>query len=132
MTNMKTVLQYFKEKIDTCIENKQEIVRRKTMIEEYYRSHKNGNYYVSHPGQFDSIRRQLTVCGYLAEGTGSGFYRILKPIEPELNSGELRRTYDVMIKEKTSPRFYIYGSDACVKDEPKRVSIFQKLLNIFR
>lgn len=100
---MQTVLEFFRQKVDSCIENKQELIRRKTMLEEYYRNTYNSGHYIRRPRQFDSTRRQLTVCGYLSDSRSSGFYKILKPIEPGLTSSALRKKYNsVKIKQSSA------------------------------
>lgn len=96
----KTVLSYFRDKIESHKKSGYELLRRHTMLQEYYHDDKNYKYFVSFPKQFDSVRRQLTVCGYLKETSNPGFYKILKSIEPSLTSSQLRKMYDERDKSK--------------------------------
>lgn len=47
----------------------------------------------------DSTRRQLTVCGYLADTGKPGRYKLLKPVEMELTVSKLRKMYDVLLEK---------------------------------
>lgn len=134
---MQTVLDYFREKINTKITNSEETLSRRAMIGELYKEDKNASHYLKKSGQFDSIRRQLTVCGYLKESNISGFYKIVKPVEPGLNSGELRRRYDNIIKEKdmmeNSYLTEYQGHSSWESDNVSVLkSIWRKILSIFR
>ena len=46
----------------------------------------------------DSTRRQLTVCGYLADTGKPGRYKLLKSVEMELTVSKLRKMYDVLLE----------------------------------
>ena len=48
----------------------------------------------------DSTRRQLTVCGYLADTGKPGRYKLLKPVEMELTVSKLRKMYDTICYSK--------------------------------
>lgn len=96
----KTVLSYFRDKIEDCKKVGRTTLWRHTMLKECYTGNKNYKHLITHYSQFDSIRRQLTVCGYLKETSNRGFYRILKSIEPGLTSSQLRKMYDERDKSK--------------------------------
>ena len=46
----------------------------------------------------DSTRRQLTVCGYLADTGKPGRYKLLKSVEMELTVYKLRKMYDALLE----------------------------------
>lgn len=47
----------------------------------------------------DSTRRQLIVCGYLADTGKPGRYKFLKPVETGLTVYKLRKMYDALLKK---------------------------------
>lgn len=134
---MQTVLDYFRGKINTKISNNEGLLSRRAMIEELYRENKNASYYLKNSGQFDSIRRQLTVCGYIKESNISGCYEVVKPVESELNSGELRRRYNNIINGKQHnindrPLTVYQGTISWESDNASVFkSIWKKIINMF-
>lgn len=50
------------------------------------------------PASIDTLRRQLSVCGYISEGDGNGTYIKLKQIPIDLTSSDLRKEYNTINK----------------------------------
>lgn len=51
----------------------------------------------------DTNRRMLVVCRYLADTKCAGKYTLLRYLEPELTSSELRKMYDKAVKSFVDP-----------------------------